>query len=147
MPGLWSKRFMALIVDFLIITLLLWVIAAVSTPVLAVLNLLIFFSIWIPIAAIAIVAYFTYFEGKYRTTPGKNLMKLKVISTKGEMDYRKSLIRNLSKFLWLPLVADVIVGFAMKKPRKRYLDHLAKTDVVKTEEVEGSKTKLKQSAP
>jgi uncharacterized RDD family membrane protein YckC len=145
MAGLWGKRVVALIVDFLIITLLLWVIVAVIYPLIALLNLFVLFYIWVPLAAIVIVAYFTYFEGKYRTTPGKNVMKLKVIATKGEMGYNKSLIRNLSKILWLPLVADVIVGFAMGKPRERYLDRLAKTEVVKTEEVEDPNKNLEQS--
>ena len=145
MPGLWKKRFLALIVDFLIITLLLWVLVAVIYPVIAVLNLFSLFIIWIPIAAVLIAAYFTYFEGKYGTTPGKNLMKLKVRINGGEMTYRTALIRNLSKILWLPLIVDVIVGFAMGKPRERYLDRLVKTEVIKTEEVEASKKNLEHS--
>lgn len=145
MPGLWKKRFLALIVDFLIITLLLWVLAAVIYPVIAALNLFALFIIWIPIAAILIAAYFTYFEGKYSTTPGKNLMKFKVRTKEGEMTYRTALIRNLSKILWLPLIVDVIVGFAMGKPREKYLDRLAKTEVIKTEKVESAKKNLEHS--
>ena len=136
MPGLWGKRLVALIIDALSITLLLWVIVAVIYPVIVLLNLLVLFNIWVPLAAVVIVAYFTYFEGKYSTTPGKNVMKLKVRAIKGEIGYKKTLIRNLSKILWFPLVVDVIVGFAMGQPRERYLDRLAKTEVVKTEEVE-----------
>ncbi|MEN6593177.1 MAG: RDD family protein, partial [Methanobacterium sp.] len=100
---------------------------------------------WVPLAAVVIVAYFTYFEGKYSTTPGKNVMKLKVRAIKGEIGYKKTLIRNLSKILWFPLVVDVIVGLAMGKPRERYLDRLAKTEVVKTEEVEDPQKNLEQS--
>lgn len=145
MPGLWKKRFIALIVDFLIITLLLWVIVAVIYPVIALLNLFALFYIWVPIAAILIVAYFTYFEGKYCTTPGKNIRKLKIHPKEGKMTYKTALIRNLSKILWLPLILDVIVGFAMGKPRERYLDRLAKTEVIKTDEVEPSKKILEHT--
>lgn len=145
MPGLWGKRLVALIIDALIITLLLWVIVAVIYPVIVLINLLVLFNIWVPLAAVVIVAYFTYFEGKYSTTPGKNVMKLKVRAIKGEIGYKKTLIRNLSKILWFPLVVDVIVGFAMGKPRERYLDRLAKTEVVKTEEVEDPQKNLEQS--
>ncbi|MEN6592508.1 MAG: RDD family protein, partial [Methanobacterium sp.] len=87
MPGLWGKRLVALIIDALIITLLLWVIVAVIYPVIVLLNLLVLFNIWVPLAAVVIVAYFTYFEGKYSTTPGKNVMKLKVRAIKGEIGY------------------------------------------------------------
>jgi uncharacterized RDD family membrane protein YckC len=145
MPGLWKKRFVALMVDFLIISLLLWVLVAVIYPVIALLNLFALFIIWIPIAAVLIVAYFTYFEGKYSTTPGKSVMKLKIRAQEGKMTYRKALIRNLSKILWIPLVFDVIIGFARGKPRERYLDRLAKTEVIKTGEVERSQTNLEQS--
>lgn len=135
MPSLWGKRLVALIVDFVIVTLILWVLVAVIYPLIALLNALVLFNIWIPLTAIFIVAYFTYFEGKHRTTPGKSIMKLKVRAKEGEMGYKKALIRNLSKFLWLPLIVDVIVGFAIGN-QERYLDRLAKTEVVKTEEVE-----------
>lgn len=141
MPGLWKKRFMALIVDFIIITLLLWVIVAVIYPVIALLNLFTLFIIWIPIAAVLIVAYFTYFEGKFCTTPGKNIMKLKIRAKEGKMTYKTALIRNLSKILWIPLIVDVIIGFSRGKPRERYLDRLAKTEVVKTEKVERPQNK------
>lgn len=145
MPGLWGKRLVALIVDAVIITLLLWVIVAVIYPLIALLNLFLIFTIWVPIAAVLIVAYFTYFEGKYSTTPGKNIMKLKIRAIKDKMSYKKALIRNLSKILWVPLVIDVIIGFVMGKPRERYLDRLAKTEVVKTEKVESPHKNLEQS--
>ncbi len=145
MPGLWGKRLVALIVDAVIITLLLWVIVAVIYPVIALANLFVLFNIWVPLAAILIIAYFTYFEGKYSTTPGKNVMKLKTIALKGKMGYKKALVRNLSKILWVPLIIDVIIGFAMGSPRERYLDRLAKTEVVKTEEVESPPKNLGQS--
>jgi uncharacterized RDD family membrane protein YckC len=72
-------------------------------------------------------------------------MKLKVKSLNGDMSYRKAFIRNLSKILWLPLIVDLLVGFIFESPRKRYLDRLAKTEVVKFEEVEKSKQRLGQS--
>ena len=145
MPGLWKKRFVALVVDFLIITLLLYVIVAVIYPVIALTNLYVLFNIWILLAAILIIAYFTYFEGKYGTTPGKSVMKLKTRAIKGDMTYRTAFIRNLSKILWIPLIVDVLIGFARGKPRERYLDRLAKTEVVKREEVKSSTKNLEHS--
>lgn len=145
MPGLWGKRLVALIVDFLLITLLLYVTVAVVYPLIALVNLFILFNIWIPLAAIIIIAYFTYFEGKHGTTPGKNIMKLKTRAFKGKMTNKKAFIRNLSKILWLPLIVDVLVGFVMGKPRERYLDRLAKTEVIKREELERSTKNLEHS--
>jgi uncharacterized RDD family membrane protein YckC len=135
MSGLWKKRFVALLIDVIMVTLFLWVIIAVVYPLIAITNMFSILNIWIPLAAILIIVYFTYFEGKYATTPGKKVMKIKVEAIKGKMGYSKAFIRNLSKILWLPLIVDVIIGFFMGKPRRRCLDRLAKTQVVKVDGV------------
>lgn len=145
MAGIWGKRFLALIIDALIISLFLWVIIALIYPLISIANLYGLLGIWIPLAALLIIAYFTYFEGKYSMTPGKNAMKLKVIAEQGGIDYRKACIRNLSKILWLPLIVDVIIGFIIGSPKERFLDRLAKTRVVSVEEIEQSRKNLGQS--
>lgn len=130
MQGLWSRRIVALFIDATIITLFLWVLVAVLYPLIALLNIYLILSLWLPLTAIFIISYFTYFEHKYGVTPGKNVMKLKVRSLKGSMNYKRALIRNLSKILWIPLVIDIIIGFALGKPRQRYLDRAAGTEVI-----------------
>jgi uncharacterized RDD family membrane protein YckC len=129
MQGLWNKRLIALIIDATIITLFLWILVALIYPLIALVNLFPILNLWLPLAAILIISYFTYFEGKYSVTPGKTVMKLKVKSLEENMNYRKALIRNLSKILWLPLIADIIIGFAFGRPRQRFLDRLANTEV------------------
>jgi uncharacterized RDD family membrane protein YckC len=145
MQGSWGRRFMALVIDAVIITLFSWILVALIYPVVALTNSFQVLGFWLLLLAFIIIVYFTYFEGKYGVTPGKNLMKLKVKSLNGDMSYRKAFIRNLSKILWLPLIVDLLVGFIFESPRKRYLDRLAKTEVVKFEEVEKSKQRLGQS--
>jgi uncharacterized RDD family membrane protein YckC len=145
MQGLWSRRFVALIIDVVIISLFSWILVAVIYPVVAFTNSFQVLGFWLPLVAVIIIVYFTYFEGKYGATPGKTLMKLKVKAQNGDMSYMKAFIRNLSKILWLPLIVDLIVGFAFGSPRKLYLDRLAKTEVVKFEEVKKSKPKLEHS--
>jgi len=145
MQGSWGRRFMALVIDAVIITLFSWILVALIYPVVALTNSFQVLGFWLLLLAFIIIVYFTYFEGKYDVTPGKNLMKLKVKSLNGDMSYRKAFIRNLSKILWLPLIVDLLVGFIFESPRKRYLDRLAKTEVVKFEEVEKSKQRLGHS--
>ena len=145
MQGSWGRRFMALVIDAVIITLFSWILVALIYPVVALTNSFQVLGFWLLLLAFIIIVYFTYFEGKYDVTPGKNLMKLKVKSLNGDMSYRKAFIRNISKILWFPLIVDLLVGFIFESPRKRYLDRLAKTEVVKFEEVEKSKQRLGQS--
>ena len=125
MQGSWGRRFIAFLVDAVIITLFSWILVALIYPVIALTNSFEILGFWLLILAFIIIIYFTYFEGRYSATPGKNLMKLKVKAQNGDMNYMKALIRNLSKILWLPLIVDLLVGFLFGSPRKRYLDRLA----------------------
>jgi uncharacterized RDD family membrane protein YckC len=126
--SLWGKRFLAILVDALIITLFLWVLSALMNPLVALTNSYDVLNYWPILAGIIIVSYFTYLEGKQGITIGKKLMKIKVVPLEGKMNFKKSFLRNISKFLWLPLVVDLIIGFALGS-RDRYLDRLSKTYV------------------
>ncbi len=129
MQNLWGKRFAALLIDFLIIMIIIWVFSAIVYPLIANVNIYEILNYWLIVTALFIIGYFTYFEGKYSTTPGKNVMKIEVIADDGEMDYQKALIRNLSKILWVPLIVDIIIGYAAGNSKLRYLDKVAGTDV------------------
>ncbi len=135
MQQYWGGRLIALIIDAIFTSLFLWVLTALIYPLIALTNIYMVLNYWLIIAGIVILLYFTVMEGKWSTTLGKGLLKLKVQAVDGDMDYKKALIRNLSKFLWIPLVVDVLVGFATgeKENKQRYLDKFAQTRVVKIE--------------
>ena len=129
MHNLWGKRFTALIIDFLIIILITWVFSAIVYPLIAVANIFGVLNYWLIVAALIIIAYFTCFEGKLGTTPGKNAMKIEVAADNGEMNYKKAFIRNLSKILAIPLIVDIIIEYVAGNSKLRYLDEVAGTDV------------------
>ncbi len=130
--GLWRKRLQAIIVDALIVTLVLWVLSALINPLVAITNSYGLLNYWSLLAGVIMVAYFTYLEGKHGDTVGKKLMKIKVVSLEGPIDFKKAFLRNISKFLWLPLVVDLITGLALGN-QDRYLDQLSKTRVTTTD--------------
>ena len=129
MQNLWGKRFAALIIDFLIVILITWVFSAIVYPLIAAANIFGILNYWLILTAVIVMAYFTYFEGKLGTTPGKNVMKIEVVVDDGEMNYQKAFIRNLSKILGIPLILDVIVDYVAGNSKLRYLDEVAGTDV------------------
>ena len=134
MQEFWGIRLVALIIDAIFVTLLLWVLTALIYPLIALANIYALLNFSLILLGIITLLYFMVMEGKWSTTLGKGLLKLKVESTEGEMNYKIALIRNLSKFLWIPLVVDVIVGFRGSDGiRQRYLDKFAGTKVVKIE--------------
>lgn len=129
MQNLWGKRFAALIIDFLIVLLVIWVFSAIVYPLIAVANIFGILNYWLIVTALVVIAYFTYFEGKLGTTPGKNVMKIEVVVDNGEMNYKKAFIRNLSKIFGVLLIIDIIVDYAFGNSKLRYLDEVAGTDV------------------
>jgi len=141
MEKLWGKRFLALFIDALVITLISWIFTALIYPLIAVANIFGILNYWLVLTALVIIGYFTFLEGKYSTTLGKNIAKMKVIADDGNMNFSKAFKRNLSKILWFPLIIDVLAGFVVGNSRIRYLDKFAKTDVtnVGTEDKNQSK--------
>lgn len=135
MQEFWGGRLAALIVDAIFITLLMWVLTSILYPLIAWANLYPILNYWIILWGVLILLYFTVMEGKWSTTLGKGLIKLKVQAVDGEMNYKKAFLRNISKFLWIPLVVDMAVGFSRGETgtRKRYLDHVAGTIIIKSE--------------
>jgi len=123
---------LALLIDALLITLFLWVITAVVYPIIAWTNTFYILNLWPILLGIVILAYFTILEERWATTLGKGALELKVVAKDGNLNYNKAFLRNLSKFLWVPLVLDVIIGFLVSSRgnRQLYLDKLAGTDVI-----------------
>ena len=134
MENFWGRRFAALLVDIVIVTLLLWIISSLIFLLMAGLGIFSVLNYWIFIGAILIIAYFTYMEGKTSSTFGKRLFKLKVKAKDGDMNYKTAFIRNLSKILWVPLIVDVILGFIFVDSNDRILDKVSETYVVNVEE-------------
>ena len=130
MENFWGRRFAALLVDIVIVTLLLWIISSLIFLLMAGLGIFSVLNYWIFIGAILIIVYFTYMEGKTSTTLGKRLFKLKVKAKDGDMNYKTAFIRNLSKILWVPLIVDVILGFIFVDSKDRILDKVSGTYVV-----------------
>jgi uncharacterized RDD family membrane protein YckC len=134
MEEFWGGRLAALIVDAIFITLLMWVLTAIIYPLIAWTNLYAVFNYWLILWGLLTVLYFMVMEGKWSTTLGKGLFKLKVQYREGDMDYKKALLRNVSKFLLIPLVIDLAVGsYRSKEGKERYLDHVVGTRVIKVE--------------
>jgi uncharacterized RDD family membrane protein YckC len=133
MENLWGRRFAALIVDIIILTLFMYILSSIVFLLFAGLGIFSVLNYWIFFAAIIIIVYFTYMEGKTSSTLGKRLLKLEVVAVKGNINYKKAFVRNLSKILYLPLIVDVILGLIFVDSNDRFLDKVSGTYVVSAE--------------
>jgi uncharacterized RDD family membrane protein YckC len=139
MENLWGRRFVALIVDIIILTLFMYIITAVIFLLFAGVGIFSVLNYWIFMAAIIIIVYFTFMEGKTNSTLGKNLLKLQVMTFNGNMGYKKAFIRSLSKILYVPLIVDVLLGFIFGDSNDRILDKISDTYVVRVGTKENKK--------
>ena len=130
-------RTKALIIDFIIVTLLTALVDNIIFMILVLLKLPV--NIYSSIVLVIItMAYFTIFEAKTNKTIGKKVMHLYVSDIEGYMSYKKAFIRNLTKIYWIPLIFDVLIGKILNYP-SRLFDKLAKTDVYADTELEVTK--------
>ena len=121
----WIVRFIACIIDAIIVSIIssLFLFILILFP----------FDVWITSFFFGILwlLYSTGLEGIKGYTIGKKVMKLKVVTHVGKLDFQTSLIRNISKIWGIFLLIDFIVGLATEgDPRQRYLDRLTDTLVV-----------------
>ena len=125
------KRFVAIIID----SLLIW------------LPLLLFFEL-IGFGAVLpsllfgplLFLYALLFEMAIGGTLGKVLMHLKAVSVAGQMNSSQAMMRNVSKVFGLFLLLDWIIGMLTDTtdPRQKWLDQLAKTSVIATDQPGGT---------
>ena len=117
----WARRVIAFVIDAVIVTVALAVIAAVvSIPFLIGLNFAsttggafpAWWGVWLGgLIPVVVFLYFFLAEGLYGRTLGKEIMGLRVQRVDGKpMDLRSRLIRNISKIYWVLLLIDVAVG-------------------------------------
>jgi len=125
----WIKRFIAIVIDAIIIAVLLIIVNAVFSGGVFGLG-----GVWWPfVSGLIWVLYSTLLEGTSgRATLGKRVMSLQVVAIDGVMNVEKAFIRNLSKVHVLFVLVDFIIGLASQgDPRQRYLDKIARTTVTR----------------
>ena len=121
----WARRVIALVIDAVIVTVAVAIIAVVaSIPFLIGLNFAFttggafpawwnaWWGVWLGgLIPLVVFLYFFLAEGLYGRTLGKEIMGLRVQRVDGKpMDFRNSFVRNISKIYWILLLIDVAVG-------------------------------------
>lgn len=123
----WLKRAIAYLIDFIISSVVVYIIFIPFTIGFGIRYI----SIFPFTAGVIQVFYSGIFEYSKRQTLGKMVLDLEVESLMGGMNLSEALIRNFSKVHGLLLLLDVIVGLATEgDPRQKYLDRVANTTVV-----------------
>jgi len=85
-------------------------------------------------AALAGAAWFLYaglLEGRFGRTPGKWLLRLRVISLRDGRTYGQTFARSLTKLVYVLMPFDVALGLMTSgDPRRRFVDGFTRTLVI-----------------
>lgn len=119
----WLKRFVAILMDSLIIYVPLWLMGTALGY-----NIMFagFFS------GIALFVYSFVFESAVGGTVGKMVFHMKAVPMHGTMTPMQAVLRNISKVFVLFLALDWVIGMAVdtKDPRQKWMDQVAHTSVI-----------------
>ncbi len=132
----WLRRIAAFIIDAIIVSVVLIVVAAViaipSFFILGVAGMSSFFAGGFAlVSGLILFFYFIVAEVTRGATLGKSLVHLRVVGPNGgNPRVVESLVRNISKIYWILLILDVVVGLATSKEyTQKFSDRLVGTKV------------------
>jgi uncharacterized RDD family membrane protein YckC len=119
----WLKRFVAILVDFVIVYLPLMFFFDMA----GVQYLLVGGA-----SGIVLFAYAVVFDLGAGGTPGKLFLHVRAVPLVGRMSLGQAMMRNLSKVFPVLLLLDWVVGMAVDThdPRQKWTDQVAKTSVI-----------------
>jgi uncharacterized RDD family membrane protein YckC len=129
--GHWVLRFIALLIDSIIISIVTWILLIILPGSVFLIGVLEFPFI----VGIIQVFYFALLDVSWGGTIGKRFLGLKVQMTDGDkVTLDKSFIRNISKIYWVLLLLDWIIALFTpgRDKRQKYSDRFAGTTVVQT---------------
>lgn len=132
MDFIMKKRITAYILDIIVVTLSMWLLTLILYPVIFFTNIIgQVSSAWTIIYMILVLGYFAVLEQMQGSSLGKDIVGLQVVSTYDgkRPTVVQSIIRNLSKLFWIPVLLDLVIGIALKQNTK-ILDILSKTTVI-----------------
>ncbi|WP_295721863.1 RDD family protein [uncultured Methanobrevibacter sp.] len=131
MVSMTTKRFIAYILDFLVVFAIMWPISyflfLFANPVFKY-QVYHYFPITAPII---IIIYFVFCEKIRGATVGKLLTFIEVQNEEGErISYKQAIFRNISKLWWIFIIFDYLMGMLYGSKDDRLLGQLSHTKVV-----------------
>ena len=129
MVSIFSRRVIAYVMDFFVVSAFMWIIAYLFSLVISPNSYYVVYQYFPFIVPILILVYFIFCEKNYGATVGKSLMYLQVRSRNGALiSWPQAVVRNLTKIYWLPILFDWAIGRVMNTDR--ILNHITRTVVV-----------------
>jgi uncharacterized RDD family membrane protein YckC len=124
-----SRRIIAYVIDFFVVSAIMWIISYLSSLIVGPVDIMGVYGILPYFVPILGFVYFVFLEKTRGATIGKALMYLEVRSRNGAyINWAQSIVRNLTKIYWIPVIFDWAIGRFMNSDR--LFANITKTVVV-----------------
>ena len=118
MASVFSRRIIAYLIDFFVVSAVMWIISYLCSLVINPIDIGAVYSLFPLIVPIVGFVYFVFLEKTKGATIGKALMYLEVRSRNGSyINWAQSIVRNLTKIYWIPIIFDWFIGRVMNTDR------------------------------
>ena len=129
MVSIFSRRVIAYVMDFFVVSAFMWIVAYLLSLVIAPFYTYTVYQYFPYVLPVLIMLYFILCEKANGATVGKALMYLQVRSKNGSyISWPQAIVRNISKIYWFPIIFDWAIGRALNTDR--ILNNITKTIVV-----------------
>ena len=129
--SVFSKRVVAYILDFIIVSAVMWILSYFFYLIMGSTNVYMIYNVLPYVVPVFIWVYFVLTEKFAGASMGKAIMNLEVRSKNGAyISWPQAIIRNLTKIYWVPIIFDWLVGKILRTDR--ILNNITQTVVVKT---------------
>lgn len=129
MASVFSRRIIAYVIDFFVVSAVMWIISYLLSLIIGPIDIMGVYGILPYFVPILGFVYFVFLEKTRGATIGKALMYLEVRSRNGAyINWAQSIVRNLTKIYWIPIIFDWAIGRFMNSDR--LFANITKTVVV-----------------
>lgn len=129
MATIFTRRVIAYILDFLVVSAFMWIISFFLYGLLGPKNVYQAYQAIPFLMPVLGLLYFILCEKIASASIGKAIMKLEVKSRNGaNISWLQAIVRNLTKIYWVPIIFDWLIGRFLKTDR--ILNNITRTIVV-----------------
>ena len=129
MATVFSKRIIAYILDFFVVSAIMWLFSYILFRIMTPMDTYNVYQYFIYVVPVFIFVYFVLCEKLFGASVGKGIMNLQVKSKNGaRISWAQSIVRNLTKIYWVPIIFDWLFGKVLNTDR--ILNNITRTTVV-----------------
>ena len=111
MASVFTRRVLAYIIDFLVVSAFMWIIAYLLSIIINPYGKFQIYNYLPYVVPVLGLVYFVFLEKTKQATVGKALMYLRVTSRNGRpITWIQAIVRNLTKIYWFPILFDFAIG-------------------------------------